>query len=610
MMRASGSLQLATRCMAVMAMAATLAGCLGDSSKPDSAPDVVGSGATAPPPVSGDANQPPEITGVPLAVIESGQNYMFAPMASDADQDFLEFQVANKPSWAQFNPETGALSGTPQDIDIGETGEITIAVTDGRDQRAVGPFRIRVAFRGESAIGGNTPPVISGAAGGSAQVDKPYSFVPTASDANGDKLSFSVSNRPSWASFNTATGAFTGTPTAASIGVYSKITISVSDRWQTVSLPPFTVQVNGTDNRAPVITGTPMTTVQVSRTYSFMPSATDADGDTLSYSIQNKPSWASFNATSGQLSGTPAAANVGNYANIQIQVSDGKTTTSLPAFSLAVQAPTNGAPTISGKPATTASVGSTYNFQPMGSDPDGDALGYSIQNRPTWAAFNTSTGALSGTPTAAGTLSNIIITASDGKVTASLPAFAIVVTKPANGAPTISGSPATTVKAGAGYSFQPTAKDPNGDTLSWSIANKPSWATFSTTTGKLSGTPAAGNVGSFANISISVTDGKSTAALSAFTITVSSTSQGNATLSWEAPTENADGSALGNLAGFRIVYGTSASAMTRTIDIANPSVSTYVVNSLTPATWYFAVKAYNTAGGESAMTPVASKTIN
>jgi len=608
MMRATGSLRRTTRCISVMTLMAALAGCMGDG-KSDSGPDAVGEGANAPP-ITGSNNQPPEITGVPSAMIESGQNYTFVPAASDADQDFLEFQVANKPSWAQFNTETGVLSGTPQDADVGLTGEITIAVTDGRDQRAVGPFRIRVAFRGELAIPGNTPPVIGGTPSGSVQVGKPYSFVPTASDGNGDKLRFIVSNRPSWAAFNTDTGALTGTPTAANIGVYSKITISVSDGWQTTSMPAFTVQVNGTDNRAPVITGAPMSTAQVSRTYSFMPSATDADGDTLSYSIQNKPVWASFNTSNGQLSGTPAAANVGNYANIQIQVSDGKTTSSLPAFAIAVQAPTNGAPTISGKPITTATVGSAYGFQPTGSDPDGDALGYSIQNRPTWAAFNTSTGALSGTPTAAGTSSNIIITVSDGKVTASLPAFAIVVTKPANGSPTISGSPTTTVKAGAGYSFQPTAKDPNGDTLSWSIANKPSWATFSTTTGKLSGTPGVGNVGSFPNISISVSDGKSTVTLAAFTITVSNTSQGNATLSWQAPTENDDGSALGNLAGFRIVYGTSASAMTQTIDIANPSVNTYVVNSLTPATWYFAVKAYNTTGGESSLSAVASKTIN
>jgi len=177
----------------------------------------------------------------------------------------------------------------------------------------------------------------------------------------------------------------------------------------------------------------------------------------------------------------------------------------------------------------------------------------------------------------------------------------------ANGAPTVSGSPATSIAVGNSYSFQPFAQDPNGDTLSWSIANKPSWATFSTTTGKLSGTPLSSGV--FANIVITVSDGKSSATLPGFTITAAQTSLGSASLSWEAPTQNVDGTALVGLAGFRIVYGTSAGALNQTIEIANPSVSSYMLGNLTPATWYFAVKAYAANGAESALSAVGSKTI-
>jgi len=602
MIKASGVLQGAIRLASTVAMAASLSGCLSEKtgSDPTFAQSVSGDSAAG-------ANQPPEITGIPESGIESGQTYAFVPAASDADQDFLEFQVTNKPAWAQFNSETGALTGTPQDSDVGETQDITIAVTDGRDQRAVGPFKIRIAGRGLSVIASNTAPTISGAAGGSAQIDKLYSFLPQAVDKEGDKLTFLVSNRPSWAAFDTATGALTGTPKQANIGVYSKIVVSVSDGRRTTSLAPFTIQVNGSDNRAPVITGAPSTSVQASRAYSFTPAASDADGDTLSYTIQNKPLWASFNAANGALTGTPVAANVGNYANIVIGASDGKTATSLTPFNIVVTTPTNGTPAIGGSPATTASVGSTYTFQPAGSDPDGDALGYSIQNRPSWASFNTSTGVLTGTPTAAGTFSNIIISASDGKATASLAAFAIVVSQSVNGAPTLTGSPATTVAVGSAYTFQPVAKDPNGDTLTWAIANKPSWATFSTTTGKLTGTPL--SAGTFANIAITVTDGKSGVTLPAFTITASQTTLGSASLSWEAPTQNVDGTALGNLAGFRIVYGTSAGALNQTVEIANPSVSSYVIGNLAPATWYFAVKAYASNGTESSLSAVGSKTV-
>ncbi len=591
------------RCTLLLAVMTTLAAC-----KSGSQPETPAAAAATSEPVTA-VNQAPEITGVPVAAIESGQTYTFVPAATDADQDFLEFQITNKPNWAQFSAGTGELTGTPQDGDVGETDDITIAVTDGRDQRAVGPFKIRIGHRGGTVTAGNTPPVISGSPGTSVQVGSAYSFMPMATDANSDKLTFLVSNRPSWAAFNSTTGALTGTPVAANAGTYANIVISVSDGKATTSLPAFAVQVNSSDNRAPTIVGSPSTSVQVAQAYSFAPVAADADSDSLSYTIQNKPSWATFSATNGRLSGTPAAINVGSYANIVVSVSDGKATTSLTPFSINVTAPTNRTPTISGSAGTTATVGSAYSFKPTASDPDGDALGYTIQNRPTWAAFSTTTGALTGTPSSAGTTSNIIISVSDGKVTASLPAFAIVVTTPANGAPTISGTPATTVTAGSSYSFQPTANDPNGDTLSWSITNKPSWATFSTTTGKLSGAPTTGNVGSYANIRIAVTDGTSTTSLSAFSIAVAQNVSGSASLSWQAPTQNIDGTPLGDLAGFRIVYGTSAGALSQTVEVANAGATNYTVDSLGSGTWYFAIKAYTASGTESALSAVASKSI-
>lgn len=86
--------------------------------------------------------------------------------------------------------------------------------------------------------------------------------------------------------------------------------------------------------------------------------------------------------------------------------------------------------------------------------------------------------------------------------------------------PTILGNAATSVIAGQSYSFTPTTTDPSGKTLTFSISNKPPWATFSTSTGQLSGTPAAVNVGTYFNIVISVSDGAQSASLGAFSITV------------------------------------------------------------------------------------------
>ncbi len=73
----------------------------------------------------------------------------------------------------------------------------------------------------------------------------------------------------------------------------------------------------------------------------------------------------------------------------------------------------------------------------------------------------------------------------------------------------------------------------------------------------------------------------------------------NVTLSWSAPTENTNGSALTNLAGYIIYYGTSASAMTQTIDINTVGMLTYVVDNLSAGSWYFQIVAVNSAGEQS-----------
>ncbi|HVW69349.1 MAG TPA: putative Ig domain-containing protein, partial [Steroidobacteraceae bacterium] len=149
----------------------------------------------------------------------------------------------------------------------------------------------------------------------------------------------------------------------------------------------------------------------------------------------------------------------------------------------------------------------------------------------------------------------------------------------------ISGSPATSVTAGSAYSFTPTASDSDGGTLAFSVANLPTWATFNTATGQISGTPTSTNTGTAANIIITAADGSVKASLAAFSITVTSatttgTTSGTATVSWAAPTENTNGTALTNLAGFRIYYGTDSNSLSQTASVADPTTLSYVIKGL------------------------------
>lgn len=82
---------------------------------------------------------------------------------------------------------------------------------------------------------------------------------------------------------------------------------------------------------------------------------------------------------------------------------------------------------------------------------------------------------------------------------------------------------------------------------------------------------------------------------------------GTAELTWTAPTTTVAGEILTNLAGYRVYYGTSPGGYTETIDVGN--VTTTTITDLSPGTYYFAVTAYDSDGGESALSGEVSKII-
>ncbi len=178
-----------------------------------------------------------------------------------------------------------------------------------------------------------------------------------------------------------------------------------------------------------------------------------------------------------------------------------------------------------------------------------------------------------------------------------------------NRAPVIAGHSPTEAPADEHFDFRPDADDPDGDLLVFSISNKPVWARFNPETGRLQGTPGAGDVGIYTGITIVVSDGQSSAALPAFEISVTQASSGIVTLSWQPPTQNENGSHLQDLAGYRIYLGRSADTLTRVIVLNNPGLTRYVVENLSPAKWYFAMTSFNRKGRESRRSATVSKQV-
>jgi fibronectin type III domain protein len=176
----------------------------------------------------------------------------------------------------------------------------------------------------------------------------------------------------------------------------------------------------------------------------------------------------------------------------------------------------------------------------------------------------------------------------------------------------LTGTPAASVTVGQNYMFQP-AVSQGGGVVTFKIQGQPAWAAFDPDTGVLTGKPATANEGTTGSITITGTNGSTSASIGPFTILVkaptSAPGTGSATLSWIAPTQNTDGTPITNLAGYHIYYGVSASQLTTTITVSDVTETSYVVGGLAPGTYYFAVVAYNSAGMDSPESNVDSKTI-
>jgi hypothetical protein len=471
-----------------------------------------------------NVNDAPTISGIPYTTAVPDRAYNFVPAVSDDDAgDQFTFSIVNKPNWANFDVNTGALSGIPAAEQTDSiTSDIVITVTDREGASASLP-----AF--DLTVRENVAPTISGAPYTTAMPGESYSFEPTvgdgdAADTGPGRLSFSIVNQPSWANFNPLTGELTSTPSTTDVGVTSGIVITVTDSaGASASLPAFSLTVR--TNEAPIISGTPDEALPWGENYSFSPAASDPDTDeSLSFSIANKPDWASFNVANGFLTGEPTKDQVRIYPDIQITVTDSAgLSASLPAFAIAVK---NHPPIITGTPLTTAVVDQEYSYQPLAFDDEdaGDSLTFSIENKPVWANFNEDTGALTGIPRTADidTTAEIVITVKDSAGdSASLPSFDLLVIE-VNHAPTIGGAPPTTVTPDQTYSFKPDAGDSDGeDTLVFSIQNRPEWAIFNTVTGILTGTPTEADFGTTEGIVITVIDSAgASASLPSFDLTV------------------------------------------------------------------------------------------
>ena len=435
---------------------------------------------------------------------EVGVSYSQANTASGGTTPYVYSVSAGAlPAGTTLNTSTGLVSGTPS---TAGAYNYTIKVVD------------KAGTSATKSTSGTIAPVLklSSTTPGNAEVGVSYSQANTASGGTSPyTYSVSAGSLPAGTTLNTSTGVVSGTPTATGAFSYS---IMVTDAVNATASQP----ISGTVNAALALTATPSAAAQVGVDYSQANTASLGVAPyTYSVSAGALPTGTTLNTSTGLVSGKPTAAGAFTYTimatdAVGATVTKSTSGTVAPVLKLSSTTPGNAEVGVSYSQANTASGGTlpyTYSVS-AGSLPAGTTL-------------NTSTGVVSGTPTATGAFNYSIMVTDAVNATASQPISGTV-----NAALALTATPSAAAQVGVDYSQANTASLGVAPyTYSVSAGALPTGTTLNTSTGLVSGKPTAAGAFTYtimATDAVGATATKSTSGTVAPVLKLSSTTPGNA----------------------------------------------------------------------------------
>lgn len=223
------------------------------------------------------------------------------------------------------------------------------------------------------------------------------SFNATATDPDGDNLTYSATNLPFGATYDTITGLFEWSPDYDDAGSY-EVTFTATDDGEPQLSASTTITITVLDsNRAPVLSPIGNQTINEGQLLTFNVAASDADGDNLTYSAANLPPGATFNGQT--FSWTPGYGDAGNYDDLEFAVMDGGEPMELDVELITITVGNvNRAPVIVNPGPQEVLETEQLTFAVTASDPDNDTVTVTATNLPSGSSFNTSTGEFSWTP--------------------------------------------------------------------------------------------------------------------------------------------------------------------------------------------------------------------
>lgn len=458
-------------------------------------------------------NRAPEIVAIANQTLQQGEITELTLQAIDPDGDPVTltatgvggFGLPDFATLTQLGDGTAKLHLAPG---MGERGDypISLKATDSLDGTDEFTFVVSVQAPNEA-------PRMSYIGNRVAIVGTPLELTIDASDLDGEELIFSTDGLPEGATL-TPTNVYgqailRWTPTA--LGTYP-ITITVSDRGNGKSEgilsagQTFNLVVRQTNN-APILSPTADLVVAEAETLSLALSATDPDGDQLTYTATNLPEGAVLNPQTGLLTWQPSFWAARTYNNIQLTASDGNRDSTQ---TLRVQVTNrNRSPILAPLPLQSGREDTSLQFFLGAGDPDLDSITYStLSELPIGATLNPQTGEFSWKPsyTQAGNY-RLKFAATDSLGARDVQEVVLNINN-VNRSPSLTVSPQI-VALGESLNFTLSGGDPDGDTLTYSASGLPFGATLNAQTGAIRFQPTPGGEGEYL-VSYTVSDGLET----------------------------------------------------------------------------------------------------
>jgi len=417
---------------------------------------------------------PPHFVTTWVSTAQVDKKYTYDSRATDADHVRLTYDLPVHPAGMVVDPLYGVVAWTPTPDEVGPQS-VLLRVEDGRGGVDLQSFTVTVAPA-------NVPPAITSRPTTTALAGLTYTYPVRAEDPDGEKITYHLNQFPPGMILDPNTGLLSW-PNAA-LGTFH-VVVQAADAAGLISIQPFDLSIiNQAGNDTPVFTSTPRGSIQLGRTYFYQPVAVDDDHDPVTYALSNPPAGMTISAT-GLVSWVPTAAQFGANS-FTVQADDGRGGVQPQQVTVQVVAQeVNHPPTITSTPGPIATLGLPYEYDARATDVDNDPLSWSLVAGPTGMAIDPVSGIVLWTPTAdeLGT-QPVTIRVDDGQggyCTQSFPLPALGAPLP----PQIISTPDTRAAQGQDYSYQVVAVDPQGDALTYALANPPAGMTINAATGLL-----------------------------------------------------------------------------------------------------------------------------